>query len=631
MKVMKLFLAILLLILVIPLVSANIELNSFSSNLYNLGDKILLSGSVTYPINARTNLNLILNCGGSSSQVAAVLLNLEANQPESFSSLVNLPVNLLGDCKFVANLMDFNGTLLETSELPAFTLTNELKGAFEVGVSQYQLGDKINIRGTATKQNNELVDGVAVISFKQGGNILFLDTLEVTKGSIDYSKTLSSVPTGSYIVDISVSDNFGNRKIFTDLINFDLTGNLDVVPSLDKNLYSPGETFNLNGYVASQLSRQLSNLNLEFVFENQIVNRKLTTSSDTFSVPYSIFSKVKTGIHYVHITVNDEQGNYGSKTIEFNVRAIPTILTLDLNQSSIDPEQSLGVLVIILDQAGDPIQENVNVYLLDIDGDVVVSKVISTGNNDSLLLPKYAKPGAWKVRAEGLGLNAEAVFNVRKYKKLDASVNGTKLVLENVGNVPYVGALDIFGNEIKQIKNVDIDVKDTEEIKLDKMFSPGSYNVTLPALAEYFDDVLVPETKSFFSGFSGITGNAIGNANTSGRRWGLFLALIVLCCGAFYLILSRRKEGGSRKRVDFTKDKDFMRGQKKLDELRSKGIRKDPPREYGKATQADIDDWKKRVQQSFKEQEKKKSENEFVRHQQKNIKGDGPGLFNMFG
>ncbi len=630
MKVMKLSLFILLLLLVIPFVTASLTIDPFYSSKHNLGDGILVSGTVIHSNTTRANLNLFLNCNSANAQIAAMLLDLRANQAVRYSRYVVLPTSLVGNCSVFANLVDPNGLLLETQQVPAFEVTDQLKGSLDINGEDFQLGDKLEIKGIVTKQNNAPADGVIMISFEHGDATLFFDNIEIIDGAINYSKVLERIPTGEYLVSIFIRDNFGNVKDFSRLFDLNVSGNMNIHTSLDRTLYSPGDTILLNGYVSSNFNKLLKNIHLDFDFENAVRTRTLATSADTFTLNEIINSKIRSGSHDILVVANDEQGNYGSQVVKFDVRAIPTKLTISLDENSYNPGDTVSFMPILTDQASDEMQESVKAYLLDVDGDIVDSKIVLTGPSDSFVLPKQAQPGYWKVKVEGYGLENDVAFSVRQYPKLNASVIGKSLVVENIGNVPYKGILSIVANEFNKTKNVDLDVGEVDEINLDDLFPPGLYDVTVPVAGRTFTNVIIPEEESIFDGFSDFTGNVAKNVD-SGRAFPLFIAIVLLCVGLIILIVAKRR--GRQGKMDFSKDTDYKLGQKKLDELRAKGIRKDKPVEYGRATKEDVEDWKRRVQESFKEQERKKGENEFVRHQQDNMRNDRPrsGMFNMFG
>ena len=631
MKVIKLFSIILLLVLILPLVNATIDSSSLTSSIYNLGDKILVEGTVTSVKDIRTNLDLFLDCGSQNVQVTTTLLNLKADQPSQFSNLITLPTTIFGRCSLMANLVDLDGNSIESKNIGSFELSNKLKTGFEINKKGFQLGDTLIVKGSVLKQSGLVADGVLVLSFRQDKKVILIDTIEVIHGLVDYKKVLTKITPGNYFVDVLVKDNFGNFVSFDGLFNFVIDSNLNVNTVLDKNFYSPGDSLNLNGYVSSNLNNQLRNINLDFDFDDIIRNAKLSSNAETFSVNYIISEKIKSGSHSIGVVAYDDDGNYAAKAIEFNVQPIPTVLSLDLVSSSYDPEQSVEFTVFLYDQAGDEISESVNVDLLNNKGKVVSSKAVRTGVLNSFILPKAAIPGLWKVVVSGLGLGSEVAFNVREYKKLDANIQGTNLVVDNTGNVPYKGLLDIKGNELVKSKNINLKVGDKDEIKLDKLFSPGFYNFTIPFIGKYFDSVSIPKSKSLFSS-NKITGNVAKNVSSTGRKTMLFAVLIVLCCGILYLLFIAKKNRANKIKVNSSQD-DYLLAQKKLDELRTRGIRKDSPKtEYGKATQEDVEDWKRRLQQSIREHEKMNSHNEFVRHQQSSNNKDKPsgGLFNMF-
>ncbi|MBI2148803.1 hypothetical protein HYU23_03920 [Candidatus Woesearchaeota archaeon] len=626
MKVKNLFLILLLFILLIPLVNAEIKLSPFSSTVYNLGDKVLIQGTLVHSNTTRANLNLFLNCGSNTIQVGTILLNLKAKQLESFSNLVTLPTDF----------NDLNGLFLDSKDFQAFDLTNELKGSFDINKNEFQLGDELSIKGTVTKQNNLVVNGVFVISFKQGDKLLFLDTVEVIDGVVDYNKFLNRILPGTYSIDILAKDNLGNLNSFNDLFKIIITGNLNINAVFDKNIYTPGDTLTINGYVGSSLNKELSNLDVDFNFENEIKTKQLAKSTETFVVNYNIQSNVKTGRHLVTVVASDDEGNYASNSIDFDVLAVPTKLNLFLDSNAYDPEEEIIFNVTLLDQAGDPISDNINVDLFDNKGKIILSKIVKAGQQNTFLLPKHASPGIWKLNSYGFGLEYNFPFTVNEYQRLDADIQGTNLIVNNVGNIPYKGLFEISGNDVRKTKDLKLKVGEKDEIKLDKLFSSGSYDFNLPSLGKSFDDIVIPEKKSLFGGTNKIknkvTGNVARNTVSPTRRSLLFVALVVLCGCLIYLMFTYKGK--------FKKDKfgiksssDYIMGQRKLDELKSKGIRKDNRTvEYGKATKEDIDDWKRRVQESIKEHERTTSENEFVRHQQKSSSDDRPkgGLFNMF-
>lgn len=635
MKAVRVVLVLLVLILVaVPFANATMNIYHFSNEVYSLGDVMLFSGDVTYTEDIRANLNIILICGESSEQVAVETLDLGANQPERFSSYVNLPVTLAGNCNVRLDLVN-NGALLETSTFAGFELSDRLNATFEVSKDNYQLGEVFYLSGFVTKPNRSPVEGFAMIYFKQNGTTKFLGTGEVVRGSFSFSRELVRIPDGEYQITIFVTDNFGNKNTFENALVLNIESTLNVAANLQKSSYDPGDDVVVSGYVSNKLGTEVRDISLEFNFGAKTYNQKLASTSVPFTAVYHIPENVKTSSYAVEITAKDELGNYGYKNIVYNVNAIPTKLDLALQGTSFIPKENVGFSVSLVDQAGDPIADTVNVGLYDPDENLVLTKTVMTGTSDSVVLPEQAEPGAWSVKADGFGLSDEDTITVREYMAADVSLDGSELVINNLGNVPFRKDLGIEAGNLRETKDVKLKVGDSERIKLDKLFPDGTYQVRLPDFGKVFDGVNIGNGKENGNGLGGITGNVVKNLGNPGKRSIAFVLLAILGGTLIYLIYGRRRRKASDKwesSRDFSKDKDYLLGRKRLEELKAKGIRKDRP-EYGKPTNQDIEYWKQRVQDAYKEQEQGKSNREFVERQQKSMEEDKPkqGWFNMFG
>src|SRR3989344_4759429 len=375
MKVVKYLALILVIMLFIPFVNAAITINSFSTTKYNLGDGVLITGSVVQSTDLRVNLDLILSCGGSNSQLGAFVLNLKANKASDFSRYVTLPMDLKGSCKIIGELSELSesnsSAALEKQEFNAFEVSDQLNGNFESNSNSFQLGEELIIKGTVSKQNGQAVDGVAILSFIKNGKVLFLDTAKIDEGFFDFKKTLNNFPPGNYDLNIVAKDNFGNTKDFTGSLKLQLTGNLDIVANLNKPLYNPGETLSLKGYIASE-----------------------------------------------------KEGNYIREDVQYSVKAIPTSLNVQTSPSNLNPGASLILKANVFDQAGDLIRESISVNIVDTKNKVKISKVVTTGVDSEVIIPKDALPGDWKIKASGLGLESESNFRINEYNKLDAKIVG---------------------------------------------------------------------------------------------------------------------------------------------------------------------------------------------------------------
>ena len=627
MKAVKL--ALLVLILLLPVVSAELNIDPFSSKVYSYGSKILLSGSVVQHASFRAKLDFSLLCGSSNqtAKLVSLLLNLKADEPTMYSQLVTVPKSLTGSCNIRMELFDTNGNILETKESYAFDISNDLSGNFKSMNSEYQLGDVFHFQGAVSRADGFPVDGVAVLKFRQGENIILIDSVEVVSGFIDYSRTLSLLPAGNYALDIEVSDNFGNTHGFIDVAVFKLSNDITIEAGFDKTSYEPGSSLVISGLISSSIDKELRDVEVEIVFENDKVVKNLLSSNEGFTYTYKIVPNIKSGKHLVAIKAMDVEGNYGEKIVNFNVNAFPTSLLMSLDSNSVNPGAKFGVFVDLMDQANDPISSNVVASLLDSKNNVVSSKLVRTSAREELFIPDGTAPNEWKVRVEGFGLSNELPVRVNEYKKLDIKLENNALVVNNTGNVPYNSFLEVIGNGKKSGKNVKLGVGKTAAIKLSDIFDAGLYNVDVPFSGKSFSNVPVEKKNSLFGR---MTGNVVANVSSGKRPYMFYSSLLLIACCLIYIVF-RKSSLKNSSSSEFNKQ-EFEKGQKKLEELRARGIRKDRPVEYGKATKEDIKDFKNRMVSQFNEDEKNKQKEDYFKNQRR-VHDDGKpkgGLFNMF-
>ena len=630
MKAVILIITLIFMILSIQIVSAAITFDPFSQPVYNLGDKIFISGNVQRDDATRANLNLNLNCETGNSKILSVLVDIDKGESQMFSQLVLVPKNVLGKCTIAGELIDeLTNTGLESFSADAFTVTDDLKGSFEIVKESLQLGDVLNIRGSASKQDGIPVDGLGVFYFNKDGNISFLDSVNIRNGLLDYSRDMGYVPPGKYNIDLEVSDNLGNKHLFSNLYSLDVSGNILISSSFSNKIYLPGDNTELSGFVSGLYKNVLNNIELKFEFDDgNKVERVLSNGASSFSVVHSTAKNIKSGSHEIKISAKADGGNYGISTVNFTIQPVATTLGVKTNKNSFVPEEDVGFTVDLLDQAGDKMGGSATVSFSN-DNKLAASNVFNANSNGNLKLPAGAKPGVWVLRAEALGLKNEVQFNVDEFKKLDIDLKDEKLFVINKGNVEYNDEVLVAANELTGKKKLNLDVGDIKELNLDGLFPEGVYNVKI--LDKEFNDFLVKDA-GLFGGLSSLTGNVAKNLEGSQRKtWLGLLVLLVLGCGLFLVFKKKGKlsfgrsdyfsDFSGKKYDEIRRKADYEDGQRMADELRRKGIRKDKPAgsyEYGKASPEDVEDFKIRMKDMFADQKEKED----------NPKG---GLMNMFG
>ncbi len=608
-------------LLIINVVSATIQVEDVPASAYNIGDKLVVSGSVAQATALRGYLGIGFVCGTKKVQITSLFMDLKAGEAQAFSQLITIPQSLEGECTAQVTLSDGNGNLIETKNAGVLTITSALEGGFQEVPASFQLGDKLLIKGQVTKQDKSSVEGLATIYFKQNQEAVFVETTPIVQGVVSYQKDLNLVPAGSYALDIAVADTFGNKNFFADSYRFSINNNIDFDMTLDKKVYSPGETATLSGLVKSTVQSRLTNVDVELLVNAKAQQQKLEDSTKPFLFKFTVDRDMKTGDHVVRVSAKDATGNFGEKELPFSVQARPTVLGLKVAQDAIVPEQNIVFDVTLADQAGDPMRESVVAKLYNQKGEFEKSKLVQTQSQDFFVVPQGGLPGIWKIELEGLGLTSAKTFVVKEQKALRVQLDGETLFIQNTGNVRYDEYFAVKANEKEGGKKLRLGLQDETKILLSQLFDPGTYTIYIPLTDQKFEAVTIQEEPGFFtnvaSSFSDVTGNVVANANLPERKTGLVVLFVVVLISLAVVLKPR---GGGSQRLEVRQPKqglrDYLVARKRAKELRQARGGSDGrgyKHEFGRADEQDVADFRQRMQKVWDEHQEKEEREKYQR------------------
>jgi len=135
----------------------------------------------------------------------------------------------------------------------------------------------------------------------------------------------------------------------------------------------------------------------------------------------------------------------------------------------------------------------------------IMEEIIPSGNAKSgdeinYLLPENAIRGLWEISVKYKDIEQVARFNVLELEKADFKIDGDKLIITNIGNVPYGKSIQITIGEQKETILVPLGIGESKTIRLTA--PNGNYNVRV-------NDGTQKEDNIASSGVS-LTGNVIG-------------------------------------------------------------------------------------------------------------------------
>ncbi|MBW2988771.1 hypothetical protein KY358_00470 [Candidatus Woesearchaeota archaeon] len=292
-----------------------------------------------------------------------------------------------------------------------------------------------------------------------------------TEGSCTIEVNLDSVE--GVNIDHLVSDTF------------DISGLLELSVSADKSDILPGDTIKLQGSVTKDGNP---------MGEGTITVRigaqagTIEIDGDEFTYRLTTDETMRSGSHEILIEAQDLYGNHREEAIPIDVRAVPSSISLVLDREEFYPGEEIRLKAELLDQAQDPIDEDVHACLsregLFVEDIMVFDGIIRSNDMFSLTLNSSLPPGDYAFEAEFNGLEDEKTITILPLKKISIEMVGDRVVIENIGNVRYDNRTTIMLEKEGQTyfinKRIKLDAGEKTEIVLSEEMPSGNYTITLP-------------------------------------------------------------------------------------------------------------------------------------------------------
>jgi len=630
---------ILFLLLILPVVSAEVSITSELKDTYNIGDKIILDGIVKSSA-TDGNLSFILHCENTSIQVAARTITID--QEATFSQQIDITNLMNGTCNIYVN---FIANTTETASTQQFIITKSLNGTFEINKNEFQLGDNLAVTGNIQKIDGSAATGSVTIYIKKDGMNYETGNTDLN-GNFAYNTKILSIPPGQYTVDVSAIDQNGNEMYFTDALAFTLYNELYINALPSKSQYLPGDTINIDGSVITRLGSIPNNTKISIT----IGNIKYNLNNTPFSFSLKLDKNIKSYKHEVNIYAEDEFRNAGTTTISFDVTPIPTKLEILTDKQEYLPSEEPTITFNLYDQANDLMEKNAALRIVNPKYKTVTKENVTTKTPFKFKILESAAPGEWTILVTSEGLNANLDFTIKKFEAIQISVNGQIAKIRNVGNVKYLNNIDILGNGKTVSKWVSLDIGEETEFDLAKYFDTGTYGMNIAG--NQFDNVAITNNKNIvekvFDRAYDVTGNAVlksENFLIKNSIPGIFFIFIIvgLLVYTIYkgglIIRHRSKLDGITRKFS---NKELKYASEKEPEIEIKSYREIPAPKYnfGHATEDDIKDFKKIMfKKVMPEEEKGKEAYYFEKPRERKISYEktqdtesskNKGLFSMF-
>ncbi len=313
---------------------------------------------------------------------------------------------------------------------------------------------------------------------------------------------------------------------------FKISDEIKTSLSVDNMSVDPGKEIIIRGSAIKDNGNAVEGF-VEIFVENTEIKAKQEIKAGSFEMKFSFPKDAKSGSYAVRAgayeSVGEERMNYGEASTTLTIRQVPTKIEVAVVKQTATPGKDFNFNPVIYDQAGDQIEGNVGIKAYDVDGRIIMQKVISSGQEEFISLNANATPGYWKIEAGAFGLKSTRTFNVEELEKVEFNVVNDTLVIVNKGNVVYKRPVQVtIGDEII-INNVELDVGESKWYKLTA--PDGDYNIKISDGRET-NEAMVP-----------LTGSAIRVKDLQGSvfaRFPLVWLFLIAILGLFIFVFGKR-------------------------------------------------------------------------------------------
>jgi hypothetical protein len=353
----------------------------------------------------------------------------------------------------------------------------------------------------------------------------------ISNSSKTFNVSFFSDIKGDCYVKISLIDEEENTN------NFYITDELDVKVFIDSKVFYPEEILKINGSVEKRNTNDLGYSILVKI--SDFYEKKYYFEKRDFYIENLFDSNVRAGNYTLSIYF-EEKDIFGKIINRANyidnvkILSKPNSIKI-ISDEIVKPPINLSSEIRLLDQSGTlMINEDVLVRLIDPQGRIGLERKVKSGDSLVLNFSSDSQRGGWKLKGIYGSLSMEKLIQIEENKEIlvDFADNNSKIIIKNIGNVPYEGVFELKlsngSEDVFDLINLNLSVSESVEEVFER---EGIYNLTLGSKTYYN----MPITRG------GITGAAISEMDLNYPNIFLVIIFILFLLSGFILYTIVRK------------------------------------------------------------------------------------------
>jgi len=376
---MKRLLWVLVIILLLPLISAEISITSELEDNYNLGDSIDAVFSVDSADDIDGLVKVTLDCDELDLDYYTIGINLKEGEAKSVEvSLPKITESMKGDCTIIARLMNFDNSVISDFTSSPFSISADLEIEVIPQKETLQSGEALQIDFSTAKES---LDGIQVsVSFGEYDESFALNGKQYTQ-TIELAKNFKSK---DHYVFVHAEDSFGN-SFETDFGFFIEQVPTTIEATINQERFKPLDSIEIVPTLLDQSQQLVDDASIEVAI-GQILSTSTTSGQ---KVEYTFDQDISPGEY--DISLSSGKITF-SKTITIEeVAALGVAVDGDLmhiqNVGNVQYNKKLAITLIGTESQVYTIQETVK---------------LSPGSTTTVDLSKYVRAGEYTIIIEGV-------------------------------------------------------------------------------------------------------------------------------------------------------------------------------------------------------------------------------------
>lgn len=406
--------------------------------------------------------------------------------------------------------------------------------------SLYNLGDKFDLTITISEQqySSNFLTASLVCSGKETELLKGAYTVEPgVSRQVQISTSLDNFLVAGLEGTCHVRADYGSEEALSQ--EFTLTKGITVNPTIQGVVFDPQNTVPIRGEAQKSNGDLLDGFievtipEADFSFVGEVAAGKFNTS---FMIP----ADMPAGSYKINFRAyeKDFQGtitNEGSAESTITVRQVVKKIDIATSAQSVVPTDDITYSVLLYDQADDQAVGDVSVTVTAPD-QTVERVILKSGDTQTIDLEPNSPSGYWRIEAKYNDLITYKDVFVQEYRDVSFTLVNETLVIQNIGNVPYIGPVAVTIGDISEVKDIQLDVGESKRFRL--AAPNGEYAIEVGKGSEKQQLGIVPLTGK------AISVNAVGEGSFSNGLvvlGGVILLLILAVIAVFiYRKISKR-------------------------------------------------------------------------------------------